>query len=251
MVASNVALDRSSAAGGRRVIAQSMTMHDVAISPTPAENLRYEFSPDLVTLSGQRPEETEAIRTARTHLIARHIHDGRRGLAMCAATKGVGCTFTSTNLAVSLAQVGVATLVLDGDLREPSLAQFLKPPSPAQGSKQCLEANAGPYTGYMHPEVIPNLSLLYAGGVSENAQEALASAAFRTLVERCLRDFEFTIIDTPAASQCADGIRISTIIGYTLIVARANTSRFAELGTLAGQLREDGAQIVGTILNET
>lgn len=214
------------------------------------DSQRYEFSPNLVTLMGQRPEETEAIRTARTHLIARHIHDGRRGLAMCAATKGVGCTFASTNLAVSLAQVGVSTLLIDGNLREPTLEYFIKPPSPALGLKQCLEVDGPSYSSLVHPEVIPNLSLLYAGGVSENAQEALASGAFKVLIERCLRDFEFTIIDTPAASLCADGIRISTIIGYSLIVARANASRFAELGTLASQLREDGAEIVGTILNE-
>ncbi len=224
---------------------------ETPLQPAPgSENLRYEFSPDLVTLMGQRPEETEAIRTARTHLIARHIHDGRRGLAMCAATKGVGCTFTSANLAVSLAQVGVATLLIDGNLREPSLETFIKPPSPAVGLKQCLEGDGVQVSAFVHHEVISNLSLLYAGGVSQNAQEALAGGAFKALIERCLRDFEFTIVDTPAASLCADGIRISTIIGYTLIVARANTSRFAELGNLASQLREDGAQIVGTILNE-
>ena len=228
------------------VLAQETASPALATS----EGLRYEFSPDLVTLMGQRPEETEAIRTARTHLIARHIHDGRRGLAMCAATRGVGCSFTSANLAVSLAQVGVATLLIDGNLREPSLENFIKPPTPAVGLKQCLEADGAQSSSFVHPEVIPNLSLLYAGGVSENAQEALASGAFKVLIERCLRDFEFTIIDTPAASICADGIRISTIIGYTLIVARANTSRFAELEQLASQLREDGAQIVGTILNE-
>lgn len=212
--------------------------------------LQYEFSPDLVTLVENRPEETEAIRTARTHIIARHIKDGRRGLAVCAATPGVGCSFIATNLAISLAQVGVATLLIDGNLRQPRLEALIRPQTPPSGLKQCILDGGGDASGLIHPEVIPNLSLLYAGGVADNAQEILAGDAFRTLIERCLRDFEFTIIDTPPTNTCADARRISTVVGYSLIVARAHTTRMSEVSGLADQLHEDGAQVVGSVLNE-
>lgn len=212
--------------------------------------LQYEFSSDLVTLVEHRPEETEAIRTARTHIIARHIKDGRRGLAVCAATPGVGCSYIAMNLAISLAQVGVATLLIDGNLREPRLDALIRPQTPQPGLMQCLQDEGGYATGLIHAEVIPNLSLLYAGGVTENAQELLGSDAFRTLIERCLRDFEFTVIDTPPASACADGRRISSVIGYSLIVARAHVTRMSEVSRLASELQEDGAQVVGTVLNE-
>jgi protein-tyrosine kinase len=212
--------------------------------------LQYEFSPDLVTLVAQRPEETEAIRTVRTHIIARHIKDGRRGLAVCAATKGVGCSFTAVNLAVSLAQVGVATLLIDGNMREPSLERLIRPPTPPTGLKQCISEEGGHAGALIHAEVIPNLSLLYAGGVADNAQEILAGDAFKVLIERCLRDFEFTIIDTPPTNACADARRIGTMVGYALIVARAHASRVSEIANLASQLQEDGAQVVGTVLNE-
>jgi protein-tyrosine kinase len=211
---------------------------------------RYEMSPDLVTLADNRPEEAEAIRTIRTHIIARHLKDGRRGLAVCAATEGAGCTFTAVNLAVSLAQAGIATLLIDADLRKPSLESFVKPQTPSDGVRQCLETEDGEPSRFVHPEVIPNLSLLYAGGVASNAQEVLAGTAFRSMIERCLRDFEITIIDTPPANLCADARRISTVVGYALVVARANVSRVRDLGTLADDLHEDGARVVGTVLNE-
>lgn len=211
---------------------------------------RYEFSPDLVTLVDNRVLEAEAIRTVRTHIIARHLRDGRRGLAVCAPTKGVGSSFTATNLAVSLAQVGVATLLIDGNMREPGLERFFQPQGVASGLRQCVMSDDGDAGGYIHPEVIPNLSLLYSGGVALNAQEILGGDAFRRLIERSLRDFEFTIIDTPPANNCADGLRISSMIGYTLIVAKANVSRVRDLADLAEQLQEDGARVVGTILNE-
>ena len=98
--------------------------------------------------------------------------------------------------------------------------------------------------------MIPNLSLLYSGGVAANAQEILGGEPFRRLIERCLRDFEFTIIDTPPANHCADGLRISSMIGYSLIVAKSNMSRVRELSDLAEQLHEDGARVVGTVLSE-
>lgn len=231
------------------MIPQESVVPDGAIDES-ATRRRYEFSPDLVTLSDQRPEQVEAVRTMRTHIIARHIKDGRRGLAVCGATSGVGSTFTATNLAVALAQVGVGTLLIDGNMRVPRLEQLIRPSGSVTGLQQCVSESQVQPSSYIHYDVLPHLSLLYAGGVAENAQEILASDGFKSLIERCLRDFEFTIIDTPPASLCADGRRISTMVGYALIVARANASRMADVSKLADQLQDDGARVVGTVLNE-
>lgn len=222
-----------------------------AVSEVELSGQRYEFSPDLVTLAEDRPHEAEAIRTVRTHIIARHLRDGRRGLAMCGAGKGSGVTFTAANLAVSLAQVGVATLLIDGDMREPSLEKFIRPQQgEPDGLRQCVAEEQVEASNYIHAEVIPNLSLLYSGGVAPNAQEILGGDGFRRLIERCLRDFEFTIINTPPANTCADGLRIASMIGYALVVAKANVSRVRDISDLAEQLQEDGARVVGTVLNE-
>ncbi|MEW5685001.1 MAG: CpsD/CapB family tyrosine-protein kinase [Pseudomonadota bacterium] len=195
--------------------------------------------------------EAEAIRTARTHIMARHLEDGRRGLAVTAPTSGVGCSFVAANVAAALAQAGIATLLIDGDLRRPQIEDFIKPGAPTAGLKHCLSSPDRPVGDFIHHEVLPNLSVMYAGGIADNAQELLASDAFKVLVERCLRDFEFTVIDTPAASGVADALRVSSMIGYAIIVAKANVSKANDLATLAKQLQEDGAEVIGTILNET
>lgn len=216
----------------------------------PVEGARYEFSADLVTLTEARPAEAEAIRTIRTHIIARHIKDGRRGVAVCGPSAGVGCTFTAANLSVALAQVGIPTLLIDGDMRAPQLDTMIRPQVETFGLRHCIEHDGPPAGDCIHMEVLPNLSVLYAGGHADSAQELLAGEPFRRLIERSMRDYEFTIINTPPANLCADARRISSLIGYSIIVARANVTLTSEVGSLAEKLHEDGARVVGTILNE-
>src|SRR3569833_3594204 len=78
----------------------------------------------LVTLSPQASETAEAIRGLRTHIMARHVREGHRALAICAASEGVGCSFVAANLAVSLSQIGVNTLLIDANMRDRSIAAF-------------------------------------------------------------------------------------------------------------------------------
>lgn len=209
---------------------------------------RYAFSSSLVTLAEGRPAEAEAIRTLRTHIIARHIEDGRRGLAVCAAKPGVGCTFTAVNLAIALSQVGVATLLIDGDIRKPSLETFIQPEKSVQ--TRVLDPER-PAIERIHPEVLPNLSVLYAADLARSSEELLGGDNFRRLMERCLRDFEFTIVDTPAANESSDGLRVASVIGYALVVARTNVTLVKDVAALARQLQEDGANVIGSVLNET
>lgn len=213
----------------------------------PAER-RYTFSPDLVTLAEGRPGEAEAVRTIRTHVIARHLNDGRRGLAICGPKPGVGCTFTAANLAVAMSQVGVSTLLIDGNLRSPGLRDFIRPEEPIDIRRQAA-LGASP-TENVHSEVLPNLSILYADGMMDIGEELLGGGGFRRLIDRCLRDYEFTIIDTPPTSDSSDALRVASIIGYALVVARTNITRIKDVEHLARDLQEDGARVIGAVLNQ-
>lgn len=215
---------------------------------TPQLGVTYEIPPDVVTISQPRSLRAESIRTLRTHIMAQHIADGRRGLAICAASPAVGATFTAVNLAVALAQVGVKVLLIDADLRNPQVQDFIRPSSAPAGLKQYLEGTSDDLSKCIAGQVIDNLSVMYAGGFAGDAQELLASDRFEFLLKRCLRDYDLTIVDTPPANSCADARRITKVVGYGVIVARQHTSYINDLKTLASQLREDRAQVVGTVL---
>lgn len=194
--------------------------------------------------------QAEAIRALRTHVMAQHVQEGRRALAVCAPSEGSGCTFVSVNLAVSLAQIGVKTLLIDGDLRDPGVDALLEPASSRPGLKQYLSSPGVEPGEAIVSDRLPDLSVMYAGGPAADALELLSGDRFQSLMNYCLRDYEVTIVDTPPANTCADARRISTVVGYSLIVARRNHSFIEDLQILTRQLRSDHARVIGTVLNE-
>jgi capsular exopolysaccharide synthesis family protein len=214
---------------------------------TPA---RVELSRDIVARFQPDSIRAESIRAIRTYLIAQHLHEGRRALAVCAASEGVGCTFVAANLAYVLAQAGVNTLLIDGDLRDPSIDRMYAPAQRHAGLAQCLAVRDDNFGDYITPGVAPNLSVLYSGGAADQPQELLAGAHFKALMDFCLREYDFTIIDTPPANLCADGRRICTVAGYAIIVAAKDLTFAEDVKTLASQIEGDHARVVGTVLNQ-
>lgn len=223
---------------------------DVSLVPDAGASDIYRFSSEVVMLSDPTGARAEAIRTLRTHIMAQHVEDGRRGLAVCAASVGVGATFVSVNLAVALAQIGVKVLLIDGDMRAPQIDQFILPPNEPRGLRTYLEGGDAELSHLVQNEVIENLSVMFSGGVALKPQELLAEEKFSAIIGRCLRDYDLTIIDTSPANSCADARRISTVVGYSLIVAKRHVSFVNDLKTLVAQLQEDRAQVVGAVMNE-
>ena len=97
---------------------------------------------------------------------------------------------------------------------------------------------------------MPNLSLIYSGGKSAHAQELLSGARFKALIDLCMREFEVTIVDTPAGNANADGRRIAAIVRHAIIVARKDWTYVADVRTLIDELQSDTVNVAGTIYNE-
>lgn len=209
----------------------------------------YEFSRDVVMLNNDRPDFAEAIRAMRTNIVARHLSDGRRGLAMTAPDPDAMCTFTSVNLAVAMAQIGVSTLLVDANMRSPGVDSFIRPTAATAGLMQCLSMQCSAHEA-LHPNVVPNLSIVYSGGEAPNAHELLGGEPFTKLVQTYLRDFDLTIIDTPPARMFADARRVAAVVGYAAVLARRDTSLMRDIVGFAESLLEDGTQIIGTVLTE-
>jgi capsular exopolysaccharide synthesis family protein len=203
----------------------------------------------MVSVNGASGRQAEAIRTLRTHVMARHINQGRRALAICGPTAGVGCSFMAANLAVALSQIGVKTLLIDADLRRPSLDSLIRPAREPMGLTHCLSALDAPFSDSIAADVLPNLAMIFAGRTPANAQELLAGERFRALMNFCLREFDATIVDTPPANTSSDSRRISSVVGYSLIVASKDKTVVRDVQVLSSELKADRAVVIGSVLN--
>jgi capsular exopolysaccharide synthesis family protein len=215
-----------------------------------AEQATYEFSQALATLSSPTSATAESTRALRTHIVAQHIDYGRRALAICGASPGVGCTFTTVNLAVALSQIGLKTLLVDANLRDPTVESYIRPAQTPKGLAQSLEAGDDIWLDYISSDVIPDLSVMYAGQKVADAQALLAKYRFETLVDFCLRNFDVTLFDTPPANSCADARLISKVVRYSLIVARKDITFIDDVKTLISQLEADDVRVIGTVFNQ-
>ncbi|HEY7900237.1 MAG TPA: CpsD/CapB family tyrosine-protein kinase [Caulobacteraceae bacterium] len=215
-----------------------------------ASDATYEFSQSLAMLAAPTGATAESIRALRTHIVAQHIDYGRRALAVCAPNAGVGCTFTTINLAVALSQIGLKTLVIDANLRAPSFETFIKPSRHGKGLAQCLDAAEDNWLDCIDSDVMADLSVMFAGETVVDAQALLAKYRFETLVDFCLRNFDVTLIDTPPANSCADARLISKVVRYALVAARKDRTFVDDVKTLIGQLESDDVKVIGTVFNQ-
>jgi protein-tyrosine kinase len=210
---------------------------------------RYQLSEELIVLSQTATPAVEAMRALAVQLISQQVSGGRRGLAICGASAGVGVTFSAANLAVAMSQMGVSTLLIDANMHDPGIQRLITPLEDGLGLSELLRSDEVRLSDAIRGGVLPGLSVIYAGEAVAEASDLVEEERFRRLLEGCLRDHDFTIIDTPPANRWADCRAISKLVGYAMIVARRNLSFVDDIGTLAGELTDARVSLVGVVLN--
>lgn len=210
----------------------------------------YVFSRDLVMLDSADPARAEPVRAIGQELIAQRQHYGRRGVVVCAPSRGAGVTMLVANLAIVLSQVGFSTLLVDGNANDAGITDLFGPRDATLGLNQLLDPDRHLDPGeVVHREVLPHLSILFSGAPELSADDWLVGARAAALFADFGRGYDFTIVDAPAANISSRALILSRIVGYSLIVARKNRTYVSDVTTLSDELKHDGVEIVGTIMN--
>ncbi|QHL90125.1 protein tyrosine kinase [Sphingomonas changnyeongensis] len=205
---------------------------------------------ESVMITDPQSLEAESIRGLRTRLVAQHLREGRRALAICSPAAGSGCSYIALNLAVAAAQAGIRTVLVDANLRDPVLADLCGLPIDMPGLADYLASDRLALPDVVDTALMPDLAVVGAGDPADNPQELLSGARFRGLVDQLLREYELTIFDTAPANLCSDGQRVATMAGFSLLVARKHETYVNDMKTLAKQLRADKSVVVGAVLND-
>ena len=217
--------------------------------PYAAEDRR-KANPELVALNQPFGVQAESFRAIRSPIMMRLVNEGqdRRALAVVSPDSGDGKSFFSGNLAVTLAQLGGRTLLVDADMRGPRQHQIFG-----------IDNNAGLsgiLSGRAESKVIqqvigvPSLFVLPVGITPPNPLELVERPAFGLLIRELLSKFDHVVVDTPAAQYGSDCAVIAARCGAALVVARANKSLVSSLEELVSNLAETPAVLAGVIYNE-
>ncbi|MEY4240288.1 MAG: hypothetical protein RL339_2889 [Pseudomonadota bacterium] len=220
-----------------------------SMNPDPGQQRSFVLTEHLVSATRPGSIQAESFRALRSNLLSQHVSRGRRALAITSPTPEAGCSFVAANLAFVMAQAGVNTLLIDGNLREPSAQQFISSELYGPGLGECLADDTLPLASAIR-RVQPSLSVLYAGNAGIAAADRLGSSVFRNLIAQCLRDFDLTIVDTPPSSLSADARRIAAVAHYALVVTRRDRTFVKDVRVLLDELAADGAEAIGTYLND-
>lgn len=217
--------------------------------PYAAEERR-KANPELVALNQPFGVQAESFRAIRSQLMMRLFNEGqdRSAIAVVSPDAGDGKTFFAANLAVTLAQLGGRTLLVDADMRGPRQHAVFGIPNDA-GLSGILSGRAEAKVIQQVPGV-PSLFVLPVGITPPNPLELVERPAFALLIRELLAKFDHVVVDTPAARYGSDSAVIAARCGAALVVARKGKARLIALQDMVANLQESPAKITGVILNE-
>ena len=208
------------------------------------------LSPELVALNQPFGVQAEAFRAMRSQVMMRvFTEDGpRRALAVISPEPGDGKTYFSANLAVTLAQLGGRTLLVDADMRGPRQHEVFRLENRA-GLSGILSGRSDSHV-IQQVAAVPSLFVLPVGVTPPNPLELVERPAFGLLMRELSAKFDHVLVDTPAAVYGSDAAVVTARCGAALVVARRNRSRVDALGELVAALEGTGAHMAGVVVNE-
>ncbi len=207
-------------------------------------------SPELVTLTQPFSVQSEAFRAIRSQITMRLNHEGevRKALAIISPDTLDGKSFFAANLAVTLAQLGGRTLIVDADMRGPRQHQIFDVANKT-GLSSVLSGRTSSQV-IQQVDGVAGLFVLPVGVTPPNPLELVERPAFGLLMRELVSKFDYVLVDTPAAQYGADASVIAARCGAALVLARKNESHVADLLDLVGSFENCPVRITGVVVNE-
>jgi capsular exopolysaccharide synthesis family protein len=205
---------------------------------------------ELVSHLQPQSQISEAFRALRTSLLLSQADHPPQVILMTSALPREGKTTAAANLAVTLAQLGDKTLLVDGDLRKPGVSRAL---SMAGGKYAGLSSYlAGVSTldliTVQHPG-ISNLSVIPTGPVPPNPADLLSSHRLSDMVIELRRRYKFVVIDSPPIMAATDAVILSVLADGVLLVVRSGETPKEAFTRTCDLLSSVKSRVLGVVLN--
>jgi capsular exopolysaccharide synthesis family protein len=197
----------------------------------------------------------EAFRTLRTNIQSLGKAQKLQVISFTSCLPQEGKTTSSINLAISFAQAGLKTLLLEADLRRPSVGKYIgKDRAATVGFSEIIQSTSSLQVSSLAKKAIFkwgdfNLSFILAGAIPSNPAELLNSTNVEELIKILRRKFDIVIIDTPPILPVTDAAIIASKVDGVVMIARGGKTRANQFRGACEILRLVKANIVGTVIN--
>ena len=202
----------------------------------------------LPTVTDRKGVVAEAFRTMRATLALVAGRDKNRVFLITSAVPGDGKTFTSCNFAATLAQQDFRTLLIDADLRKPSVSKLLFNENLKPGLSEVLLGTSTLEQAVV-PTKIEKLWVLPAGGIAPNPSELLAQPRLRELLETLKGQYDRIVIDSSPVLAVRDPLLLAIYADACCLIVRAGHSPAKATSQAVRLLAEANAPASGIVLN--
>jgi capsular exopolysaccharide synthesis family protein len=207
-------------------------------------------APALVAFHAPKSPEAEAFRGVRTSLYFSTQGRGHQVVQVTSPGMGDGKSTLIANLAISIAQTGRKTVLIDADFRRPRVHKLFPSISREVGMASVMSGDAT-LEQAIRPTIIPNLSLLPCGPRPANPAELLTAPRFQELLGEIRNRFDFVLIDTPPVLLVSDPCVVAPRVDGVILVIRLNKNNRPTAERAAEVLSGLGANMLGIMVNDS
>jgi polysaccharide biosynthesis transport protein len=203
---------------------------------------------ELITQVRPQSQMAESYRALRTSLLLSNLGAPPKVIMITSALPQEGKTTTSINCAVVLAQKGIRVLLIDADLRRPSIHKTLGM-GPRSGLSNVLTGSATLEQAITRSPILPNLDVLPAGTPPPNPAELLASPNMRDMLAELRVQYDHIVVDTPPTLSVTDAVVLSPRADAIVLVIRSGQTTKQALRRSRDILTQVNAKVSGVLLN--
>jgi capsular exopolysaccharide synthesis family protein len=202
---------------------------------------------EIFSITRPRSEIAESYRALRTSILLASRSRPSKVLLVTSAMPKDGKTTTSINTAVVLAQSGSRVLLIDADLRRPSIHRALKLPN--ESGLSTWLSGADKDRPHVIPSGIPNLDVLTTGPKPPYPAELFGLSAFGVMLDGFRSEYDHVVIDSPPVLSVTDAVLISVLADSVLLVIRSRQTTKGALRRSLDVLHQANACVMGIVLN--
>ena len=205
-------------------------------------------TPHIATSGEDAMLVVEAYKKLRANLLFSLASASKKIVLVSSPEPNVGKSTTCGNLAVMMAQTGSKVLLVDADLRKPTLHKIFHVSKSGGITRHLI--NLCDWEECVSKEVAPNLDLVTSGPIPPNPSELLGSARMVQFLNQAAEVYDYVIIDTPPVNVVTDGLVLAARAAGVILLCRYNVTSYDELQEAIDNVKNVHGNLLGVIIND-